>query len=300
MNRLQKKCLIGAAGFHLLLLVILFVGPAFLASREKANDLPVLDFIPANLIDAKFSGGGVPNAKPPPPALPTPTPPVTQPQPPSPQPPEPKTFLQKIFEPVLPKPEKVEVNDPDALPLKKVFRKAPDDSTPKATPDISLKPVKIKAKPKTAPPTDSAADSEAETKAQQRAAAKARSTAFNNAVQRLNDKLSTGTDVAVPGPGGAAYANYAQIVKSVYTRAWIAPDDVADDSATTKVRVTIARDGTVISAHIVTPSGSAVVDRSVQQTLNRVQFVAPFPEGATDAERTFTINFNLKAKRLLG
>ena len=52
MNRLQKKCLIATAGFHLLLLVILFVGPAFFAPSPKPDDTQVLDVIPANLIDA--------------------------------------------------------------------------------------------------------------------------------------------------------------------------------------------------------------------------------------------------------
>ena len=77
------------------------------------------------------------------------------------------------------------------------------------------------------------------------------------------------------------------------------PDNVANDNANTKVSVTIASDGTVISARIVTPSGDADVDASVQRTLERVKFIAPFPEGATEKERTYTINFNPKAKRLL-
>ena len=34
------------------------------------------------------------------------------------------------------------------------------------------------------------------------------------------------------------------------------------------------------------------MDASVQTDLDRVTFVAPFPEGATDKERTYTINFN--------
>ena len=57
MNRLQKKCVIGTAGIHLLLIVILFVGPAFFYSKPKADDLQVLDVIPANLIDAAFNSG---------------------------------------------------------------------------------------------------------------------------------------------------------------------------------------------------------------------------------------------------
>lgn len=297
MNRLQKKCLISAAGFHLLLLLILFVGPAFLSSHDKVNDMPLLDFIPSKLVDAPFSGGGTPNAKPPPPA--PPTPPAPQPQATPPDPTPPKTFLQKIFEPDPPKVEPIEKTDPEAFQLKKVSKPVSDKPTQKTTPDISLKRVKVKAKTPTTTTDTSEADARAEAKAQARAAA-ARQQAFSRSLQTLRNNLSTGTDVTVPGPGGAAYANYAQVVKSVYTQAWNAPDDVADDEATTKVKVVIARDGTVVSANIIGRSGSAPVDRSVQETLRRVQFVAPFPEGATDAERSFTINFNLKAKRSIG
>ena len=76
MNRLQKKCVIATAGFHLLLLVILFVGPAFFWAREKPDDTPVLDMIPANLVDAASTG--VSGAQLPPPA---PARVVTPPQP---------------------------------------------------------------------------------------------------------------------------------------------------------------------------------------------------------------------------
>jgi len=41
MNRLQKKCVLATAGFHLLLLVILFVGPAFFWARQKPDTTPV-------------------------------------------------------------------------------------------------------------------------------------------------------------------------------------------------------------------------------------------------------------------
>jgi TonB family protein len=56
----------------------------------------------------------------------------------------------------------------------------------------------------------------------------------------------------------------------------------------------------VTSARIIQSSGNATVDRSVQATLDRVTFIAPFPEGAKEGERAYKINFNLKAKRLLG
>jgi TonB family protein len=64
--------------------------------------------------------------------------------------------------------------------------------------------------------------------------------------------------------------------------------------------VTIGSDGSVIASRILNRSGDAQVDASVQRTLDRVTFVAPFPDGATEKERTFIINFNLKAKRMLG
>src|SRR5471032_2437372 len=89
MNRLQKKCVIATAGLHLLLLVILFVGPAFFNSKPKVDDSQVLDMIPANLIDAAFNSG-VKGAQPPPP-----TPIVTPPQPqPAPTPPAPRQIVQ--------------------------------------------------------------------------------------------------------------------------------------------------------------------------------------------------------------
>src|ERR1017187_496723 len=110
MNRLQKKCVIVTAGIHLLLLVILVVGPAFFYSRPKADDLQVLDVIPANLIDAAFNSG-VANAVPPPPA------PVTPPQPPPPVP---------VVTPPPPQPEKVE----KAEPVKPPDKLSPDSLMP--------------------------------------------------------------------------------------------------------------------------------------------------------------------------
>ena len=77
-------------------------------------------------------------------------------------------------------------------------------------------------------------------------------------------------------------------------------DDLMDESSTAKVSVTIAKSGHVISARIERRSGNSPLDRSVQRALDKVRFVAPFPAGALEEQRTFLINFNLKAKRLLG
>src|SRR5271154_2930606 len=119
MNRLQKKCVIATAGFHLLLLVILFVGPAFFNSKPKVDDSQVLDIIPANLIDAAFNSG-VKNATPPAPKIvqpaPAPEPTIAQ-------------RLEKFFTPEIVKPAPVE-NQPHKIQpnLTQVTRVAPKNS----------------------------------------------------------------------------------------------------------------------------------------------------------------------------
>ena len=89
-------------------------------------------------------------------------------------------------------------------------------------------------------------------------------------------------------------------MKTYYDQAWIDPEEVSDDDATVEVKVVIARDGRVISDSIIKRSGIPALDKSVQNALDRVEKLPPFPEGAKEAQRTFIINFNLKAKRLLG
>jgi len=248
MNRLQKKCVIATAGVHLLLLVILFVGPAFFYSKPKADDLQVLEVIPANLIDAPFNSG-VANA--------------TPPQPPPPVP-------EKIEQP---KPVRETAKAP--MPVEKL------DANELRKIQISTQ---LVARPAT--------------KASPNANDAARAQAIRIALKNLKSNLKPGTTIDMPGNSSVAYANYATVVKSVYEQAWILPNDVTDN-ANTKVSITIANDGTVISARTITPSGDAGLDASVQRTLERVKSIAPFPEGATEKERTYIINFNPQVKRLL-
>ena len=267
MNRLQKKCLMVTAGAHLLLLLILLVGPAFFYSRPKPDDLQVLDVIPANLIDAAFTSG-VKGARPPPPA------PVVTPPQPAPPPPTP------VVVPPAPVPPVKDVVKPDLKPVVKPAKPTEHKI------DVNLKPV-VRNAPKSSPAADNSQQ-------QQRQAR-----AIRNALRNLKDNLTPATTVEMPGDSTVAYANYATVVKSIYEQAWILPNDVSDN-ANTKVSVTIASDGTVISARITTASGDAGLDTSVQRTLERVKFIAPFPEGATEKERTYIINFNPQVKRLLG
>jgi TonB family protein len=291
MNRLHQKCFVASGGVHLLLMVILLVGPAFLTSKSKVDTSPILDVIPTKLIDAAFSGGGNPNATPPPPAPPVPPAPNVAPPTPPPEPvkvraPEPPPEPVKEVKPTQPDPNAVEPNN---------------DTKPKKL-EISLKPVirkpdtgKTAKPPTTQPSTD--------TEAQRLADARRRAAdLIGRTARSLREDVSPGTTLEAfgPGGGGEVYASYDQVVRSIYWHAWTAPEDTVSDDAVTKVTVTIASDGSVLSARIIKASNDASVDRSVQRALDRVTFIAPFPEGAKDKQRTYTINFNLKAKRLTG
>ena len=271
MNRLQKKCVIATAGVHLLLIVILFVGPAFFYSKPKADDLQVLDVIPANLIDASFNSG-VANATPPPPE------PVTPPQPPPPAP---------VVTPATPTPEKIVKTEP----VKPPDKLSPDNLEPVKPAKTEPRKIQISTQlvtrtaPRNSPTTDNS---------QQRLARASRSV-----LRSLKNNLTPGTTIDMPGNSSVAYADYGQAVKSVYDQAWTLPANIANDNENIIVNVIIASDGTVISARIITPSGDANVDASVQHTLERVKFIAPFPNGVPEKERSYTINFNPKAKRIL-
>lgn len=278
MNRLKKKCIIVTVGIHLLLLVTLLVGPAFFSPKPKVDDLQVLDVIPATAVDAAFNSG-VRNAEPPkqtvqPPELPKPSPPEVKPEP------APTLIerVEKIFKPEPPK-ETPQIK-PDLTPVEKpekpqhkiqvntelVTRKETKNSTSKPTPDDS----------------------------------QSRAQAFRNAARAIREKTSSATTVDMPGDSSVAYANYASIVQSIYQAAWTAPDSADNDEANTKVSVTIASDGTVLNARVTSASGDRSVDDSVRRTLERVKFIQKFPEGTTDKQRTYIINFNLKAKRMTG
>ena len=299
MNRTDKKCLIATTGFHLLLIVILFVGPGFFASKPKPDDMLLLDVIPANLIDAQLKSG-VLNAQP---APPMPTPPM--PQPPVPQPPQPKppAPTPEPPQPVV-KPEPVKPPDPEPPPPPE--RLKPDELTPVEKPkkppkheikvDLTQKIVR-RNPPK---PVDTSAEDAAREEAKADKAAKAKARAFARSLQSIKSNATTATVVDMPGTSSAAYASYKDALASLYYDAWNPPDDIANDDAITKVSITIARDGTVISAHIVGASGDARMDASVRKAIDRVASVPPLPEGSKENQRTVILNFNLKAKRMIG
>jgi len=283
MNRIQKKCFIASAGFHLFLLLILFLGPAFLPRDRETDSRQPIDFVPIKTIDDVLQGGGNPKAQSPP-----------TPVPPTPQPPAAKPPVQK--------PQQPKEVVPEAEPSKPVPRE-PDLSDAKQTkklPDVSLKPM-------TRPKNKSDAKQKArESSSQTDVAEEQRKQLTKNlrdAVRNLRGDLSSSTTVEMPefkgpGGGGVPYANFLDGVRKDYTDAWIVPEGVTDDQATAIASVTIQRDGTVLEAHILTPSGNALADQSVEAVLRRVKRTVPLPDGAKENQRTVKIKFNVKAKLL--
>ena len=113
------------------------------------------------------------------------------------------------------------------------------------------------------------------------------------ALNKLQAKLSGRTSVNVP-IGRYASANYESLIRKKYMDATIHPGAIGGDPVV-KVRLVIARNGTVLSARVTGKSGVASWDRSVQKALDRVKFIKPFPEAMKGSQQTFNLNFNSRS-----
>ena len=110
------------------------------------------------------------------------------------------------------------------------------------------------------------------------------------ALNKLQTKLSGRTSVNVP-LGRYASANYESLIRRKYMDATIHPGAISGDPVV-RVRLVIARNGTILSARVTGKSGVASWDRSVQKALDRVKFIKPFPESMKGSQQTFNLNFN--------
>jgi periplasmic protein TonB len=297
MTRLQKKCLVFSLGLHGLLAVIVFFSAAF-RTRPENEDLQVLSMIPANILDRAGAGGGTPAPQPPQPQAPAP-PSVTAPS---------ATTVRVES----PKP-KEETREPLPLPKPKRLE------TPVAQHEIPVAPRETQATPRPAKPIHEIHVSYAPSATPNKKSTENSDAAHSSAAAELKrlkqveaslSQLAAGvqssgaekTIVDVPGIGGGGevFAGYKEIVQSIYYHAWITQDSVADRVAGPVARIVVARDGTILSAELVTPSGDPSLDKSVERALRAVTKLPPFPAGAREEERTFRIRFNLDAKKATG
>jgi TonB family protein len=293
MTRLQKKCFVFSVGLHGLLAAILFFSAGFRTRPEDA-DLQVLSMIPANILDRV--GGGTPAPR--------------LPRPPEPIPPSevvgrveyPKPMAEEQEVRPRPAPKQLETPQPTPLPPRETSLA---QRSAKPAPRHEIHPSYT---PATRTPNTKTTDSSEAAEAAQ-AASQAELKRLRQVEQSLS-QLAAGvqssaaekTTVDVPGLGGAGevFAGYKNVVISIYRRAWITPDSVADRTPVPVARVVVARDGTILSAELITPSGDSSLDKSVDRALRRVTKLPPFPAGATEEERAFQIQFNLDAKKASG
>jgi outer membrane biosynthesis protein TonB len=285
MTRLQRECLAASLVAHTGLLFLLALSSGFTAPKPVETEVvQLLNFVPDVLVDAPVMGGGTPPASPPPaPSQPIALPPV---QPP-PKQPEPKRVEAPRRIEKAPEPPKTSPTGEKPAPA------------PKRQIEVNLKPVERST---TKAETDRArAEADARRRAEAEAArlAQARQSQFASAVGNLSRTLSSSTSVSVPGTGGATYASYTSYVDLIYRQAWAPhkPRETGDRSLSVIARVVIARNGDVLVSEIKRRSGNEALDRSVRVTLDRVRTIGrPFPEGATDDQREFLIEFNLESR----
>jgi TonB family protein len=275
MTRLQKKCFLFSAGMHGLLGVILLGSSAF-RDKPATKDIPILTMIPSRILDEAGAGGGSP--------APAAAPQPAQPAAPAVQaPPHAAELLAH------PEPQPLIAKEAEAQPARKTHE-IQVDYTP-ATPAAR------QAKTKTSAP--SVAESSASAKA--RRLRQEISQALDALASGVKSSGAKGTVVEMPGQGGGeAFAGYETVIYNAYYHAWITPDSVADKLAGASVKIVVARDGTILSAEIISPSGEPALDKSVGKVLRAVTKLPPFPASARDEQRVFLIRFNLEAKEASG
>lgn len=289
LDRTQKRCLIGSMLAHLLLIGILVLGPAFIPAKQRIPEtFELIEFIPLRTTDRMVTGGGEPNAAPVQPVVPAP--PAPPPQQVWPQPPQ-QTATRPTPQQQQP-PRAVTSPEPVTAPAQPKKR-IPQISTNLVTRSLPRATVRTTQQPRT--------QTEDELWAQ-RLAVLADGLRQSLGRARAGTSLREGSrsGLAGPGGGGLPYANFARAVYSIYYNAWHPPATISNENVVTRAEVVVARDGTVISARIVSPSGEPTMDASVRQVLERVKHLVPLPEESTETQRTLRIVFDLKAKRESG
>jgi TonB family protein len=269
----------------------LFASAGF-GSKPPEMDLQVMTLIPANIVDRAGAGGGTPvlNLRP-----------LPQPQP-APAPPPQTVQTEQV--------DHVEIAMPP--PRKEIVRPRPQPDEAAEMP-VESKPKISKPAPKhEIHPTYALADAKTSAKKTEKSTSSAsptrtqgsRKKEIENALSELalgvRSSGSPDTIVDVEGiGGGAAFAGYRDVVYSAYYRAWIA-DSASSRAGTVDAKVTIARDGSIISAELVSPSDDRALNKSVERVLRAVTKLPPFPASTQDTQRTFIIRFDPTAKELAG
>ncbi len=308
MSRLEKKCVIGSAALHGLLLVVFLFGSAFLSSDRKAPTMPPVITIIAQPTDKAVSTGGSRTGNPeppPPPPEPQPAQPI-QPVPPTPQPEPPKPVKQPEPEPAKPKDTaKTTPEKSDFAPKKDNKKTTPDkknlaSENSKPSRHISTNLVKRTPNNQFAAAQQRASAERARQDAQAEANRRHQALVgqIGGIVNGVGKSLGKSTVVEPLGDGGAAFANWGGLVGEIYKRAVYASHPQSDGDAVAVIRVVVQRDGTVKDADWKSRTGNTALDKAVDRAMRVVREVPPFPADSKDAERSFNINIGFEAKRV--
>ena len=266
MSRLHKKCFTVSMGMHLLLLAVLVLGTAFLSIRPKQQRPQPLNFVSSQVVENALN--------------PTPTQVVTPPQ----------------VRPPAVTPRK-NVRPPRRTNVEKVVQQPrPKKATPKKAPSKKSNPKKIKID------LTKTVARNVRGKPQPKVTTNRRPTVnIAKSLNNIRQKMSPSMKIQSIGTASVVFDKYKIYVRNAYYNAWLVPGELTGAVRSVEVRVTIGRDGRVISARITRRAANGKLDTSVQRALDRVKKIGhPFPADAREKQRTFIIDFDLRARRGIG
>ena len=278
MNRLQKHCILVSTGLHLLLLVALLFGSGFRSKQPERPDIKSFHMMSSSVMESLLDDpADAAGKQEPEPVIKTP---VAEPPP------------EEIKEPETPKAEPAPRPEPVVKP-----RPKPE---PTQVPAISKR--IEKPKPKPAKPVIKVSRIYKSNTTRRKPSAKNQqprvprpSVPQVTLNQKLN-KVGGGSRLkGVTTISGSSLGRYGLLVQSAYDRQWRQPNGISSRDLTVKVKVIVAKDGSIQSAKISQSSGISAMDQSIERAIQMVQRIteAP-PKGASLSNRTFILNFNLK------
>ena len=85
------------------------------------------------------------------------------------------------------------------------------------------------------------------------------------------------------------------MIRDRFHSLWEQPKSVVRSSQdfVTVLKIRIRRDGTILSREVVSPSGVALMDESVQRAAEKVHQIDPLPQGITSDPYEVKIQFKL-------
>jgi len=278
MNRLQKHCVLVSTGLHLLLLVALLFGSGFRSKQPERPDIKSFHMMSSSVMESLLDDpADAAGKQEPEPVIKTP---VAEPPP------------EEIKEPETPKAEPAPRPEPVVKP-----RPKPE---PTQVPAISKRIEKPKPKP-TKPVIKVSRIYKSNTTRRKPSAKNQQPRVPRPSVpqvtlnQNLN-KVGGGSRLkGVTTISGSSLGRYGLLVQSAYDRQWRQPNGISSRDLTVKVKVIVAKDGSIQSAKISQSSGISAMDQSIERAIQMVQRIteAP-PKGVSLSNRTFILNFNLK------